>query len=283
MDLRQAIRVSINLKNVFFSCENFRQTGIFPDMAQYAFVLPVVTHHIRYHQCLENLQTILGYRFKNIQWLTRAMTHPSAVYNYGENPDQVRNSITNCGIRKPTYGAEGPTKPYEKKRGIVTLIKVMALLGSEEPKESPINYLERPEFLGDAVLGFICSTSLFFMFPELGEGALSMLRCALVSNAHLSVLAQKLKFNDYFVYVHAQDLARREDLNNALANCFEAVLGAMYMDGGLQVTREFLARTLFEDKELQNIWLNFPAHPLQGTLAQLFPLTNPFFSGKSRW
>ena len=77
-------------------------------------------------------------------------------------------------------------------------------------------------------------------------------------------IMQKLKFNDYFVYVHAQDLARREDLNNALANCFEAVLGAMYMDGGLQVTREFLARTLFEDQELQNIWLNFPAHPLQG-------------------
>jgi len=62
------------------------------------------------------------------------MTHPSAVYNYGENPDQVRNSLTNCGIRKPAYGAEGPTKPYERKRGIVTLIKVMALLGTNEPK-----------------------------------------------------------------------------------------------------------------------------------------------------
>ena len=55
----------------------------------------------------------------------------------------------------------------------------MSLLGSEEPKESPINYLERPEFLGDAVLGFVCSVSLFFLFPNLGEGALSMLRCAL--------------------------------------------------------------------------------------------------------
>jgi len=89
------------------------------------------------------------------------------------------------------------------------------------PKESPINYLERPEFLGDAVLGFICSVSLFHMFPHLGEGALSMLRCALVSNVHLSVLAQKLQLDKYFVYVHAQDLARKEDLNNALANCFE--------------------------------------------------------------
>ena len=73
------------------SCEAFRQTGIFPDMAQFAFVLPVVTHHIRYYQCLDSLQETLGYKFKNIQWLTRAMTHPSAVYNYGENPDQVRD------------------------------------------------------------------------------------------------------------------------------------------------------------------------------------------------
>ena len=55
-----------------------------------------------------------------------------------------------------------------------------------------------------------------------------MLRCALVSNAHLSVLAQKLNLADYFVYVHAQDLARSEDLNNALANCFEALLGKLH-------------------------------------------------------
>ena len=75
-----------------------------------------------YHKSLYNLQDIIGYKFKNIQWLNRAMTHPSAVYNYGENPDQIRNSLTNCGIRKPHYGVEG-TKPYEKKRGIVTLIK----------------------------------------------------------------------------------------------------------------------------------------------------------------
>ena len=47
------------------------------------------------------------------------------------------------------------------------------------------------------------------------------IRCALVSNVHLSVLAQKLQLDKYFVYVHAQDLARKEDLNNALANCFE--------------------------------------------------------------
>ena len=80
----------------------------------------------------------------------------------------------------------------------------------------------------------------------------------------MSVLAQKLSLSDYFVYVHAQDLARSEDLSNALANCFEALLGAMYMDGGLEVTRQFLARVLFDDPELRNVWLNFPKHPLQG-------------------
>ena len=132
------------------------------------------------------------------------MTHPSAVYNYGENPDHVRNSTTNCGIRKPIYGEEGPSRPYERKRGIVTLIKVMALLGTSEPKESPINYLERPEFLGDAVLGFVVSVSIFHLFPNLGEGALSMLRCALVCNVHLAALAQKLTLEDYFVYIHSQ-------------------------------------------------------------------------------
>ena len=61
----------------------------------------------------------------------------------------------------------------------------MALMGENAPTESPINYLERAEFLGDAVLGFCVTVSLFHMFPHLGEGGLSMLRCALVSNAHL--------------------------------------------------------------------------------------------------
>ncbi|CAG5111732.1 Oidioi.mRNA.OKI2018_I69.chr2.g6007.t2.cds [Oikopleura dioica] len=231
------------------SCENFRLTVFIPIF--------------RYIHSLDSLQTILGYRFKNLSWLTRAMTHPSAVYNYGENPDHVRNSTTNCGIRKPQYGEDGPSRPYERKRGIVTLIKVMALLGTSEPKESPINYLERPEFLGDAVLGFIVSVSIFHLFPHLGEGALSMLRCALVCNVHLAALAQKLTLEDYFVYIHSQDLAKREDLNNALANCFEAVLGAIYMDGGLEPVRHLLARVLFDDESLQRIWLNFPAHPLQ--------------------
>lgn len=111
----------------------------------------------------------------------------------GTNPDHARNSLTNCGIRQPEYGDRKIHYLNTRKRGINTLINIMSRFGRENETDSSITHNERLEFLGDAVVEFLTSIHLFFMFPDLEEGGLATYRAAIVQNQHLAVLA-KVKF-----------------------------------------------------------------------------------------
>lgn len=96
---------------------------------------------------------------------------------------------------------------------------------------SPHN--ERLEFLGDAVLGLVIGELLYRRFPELDEGALSRLRARLVSGEYLAGIAQKL---DLPVWVRLGPGERKGGgarRKNILAGVLEAVIGAVYLDGGL--------------------------------------------------
>jgi ribonuclease III len=77
--------------------------------------------------------------------------------------------------------------------GINTLINIMSLPGKKLETESNITHNERLEFLGDAVVEFVSSIHLFYMFPDLEEGGLATYRAAIVQNQHLALLA-KVKF-----------------------------------------------------------------------------------------
>ena len=74
--------------------------------------------------------------------------------------------------------------------GINTLINIMSRLGRKEETVSEINHYERLEFLGDAVVEFMSSIHLYYMFPSLEEGGLATYRAAIVQNQHLAILAK---------------------------------------------------------------------------------------------
>jgi ribonuclease-3 len=105
---------------------------------------------------------------------------------------------------------------------------------------------EKLEFLGDAVLGLLVAQSLYESFPDLEEGDLTRLRAALVSRRHLGNVAESLHLGDHL------RLGRGEERNGGrrktvlLANCFEAVLAALYLDAGLDTARAFVQRTVIE-------------------------------------
>ena len=71
------------------------------------------------------------------------------------------------------------------------------------------------------------------MFPDLEEGGLATYRAALVQNQHLSILAEVLGLEKYMLYAHGSDLCHDTELRHAMANCFEALMGAIYLDGGI--------------------------------------------------
>ncbi|XP_070708975.1 ribonuclease 3 isoform X1 [Pempheris klunzingeri] len=248
---------------VELSSQGFWKTGIRSDVCQHAMMLPVLTHHIRYHQCLMHLDKLIGYVFKERCLLQLAMTHPSHHLNFGMNPDHARNSLSNCGIRQPKYGDRKVHHMYMRKKGINTLINIMSRLGQDDPSPSRINHNERLEFLGDAVVEFLTSVHLYYLFPNLEEGGLATYRTAIVQNQHLAMLAKKLELDRFMLYAHGPDLCRESDLRHAMANCFEALIGAVYLEGGLEEARQLFGRLLFNGGDLREVWLHYPSHPLQ--------------------
>ncbi|CAH1953379.1 unnamed protein product [Acanthoscelides obtectus] len=249
---------------VAVSSEGFYRTGIMCDIIQHTMLIPVLVCHLRFHHSLYLLEDTVGYKFQNRSLLQLALTHPSYRENFGTNPDHARNSLTNCGIRQPEYGDRRIHYMNTRKRGINTLINIMSRFGKQQETESNITHNERLEFLGDAVVEFLSSIHLFYSFPDLEEGGLATYRAAIVQNQHLSVLARILKLDQYMLYAHGSDLCHDLELRHAMANCFEALMGSLFLDGGIEVADKVFSATFFEERpDLHEIWVNLPLHPLQ--------------------
>lgn len=99
---------------------------------------------------------------------------------------------------------------------------------------------ERLEFLGDAVLGFVAADMLYKRFPEMSEGELTRLRAALVRTESLAELARICHIGDYLIIGKGEENnGGRKRITN-LCRGFEAVVGALYLDQGLDAVREFI-------------------------------------------
>lgn len=133
---------------------------------------------------LSELETIIGYEFKDKNLLLTALTHPSF-------------SLQN----------QGPSKNYQ-----------------------------RLEFLGDAVLSFILTKKLFILYPEEREGELARYRAVLVQGSGLSNLARKIRLPEFIRLSEAEYRAGGYNKDSILEDVFEALIGALYLDGGIETT-----------------------------------------------
>lgn len=113
-----------------------------------------------------------------------------------------------------------------------------------ETKEK-ITSNERLEFLGDAVLEILVSEYLFHRFPEYPEGKLTLLRSSIVRTETLGTAAQKLNLGKYLRLSRGEEEHGGRTNESILANTYEAVTGALYLDQGLAIVKEFLEETLF--------------------------------------
>lgn len=103
---------------------------------------------------------------------------------------------------------------------------------------------ERLEFLGDSILGAIVANAAFHAYGDLNEGGLTRIKVALVSGSSLSKVAEGLGFADVIIFGQSERGTGRRGLHSALENVYEAIVAALYLDGGLQVAHDFVARTL---------------------------------------
>jgi ribonuclease III len=103
---------------------------------------------------------------------------------------------------------------------------------------------ERLEFLGDAVLGMLVSDHLLAAFPDWSEGQLSRGRARLVNSASLAAAARRLSLGQYLRLGRGEEKSGGREKPALLANAFEALVGAVYLDGGLVPARQFVSRAL---------------------------------------
>ena len=108
---------------------------------------------------------------------------------------------------------------------------------------------QRLEFLGDAVLAFCVSDMLYTMYPQLREGALTAKRALLVCERTLAQIAKNLDIGSALILGHGENLTGGRQKAAILADATEAIIAAMYVDGGLDSVKKLIEKHLFADEK----------------------------------
>ncbi len=127
---------------------------------------------------------------------------------------------------------------------------------------------QRLEFLGDAVLQLVITQRLYELFPNLPEGRLTKLRTRLVSREALQQHSRRLRLGEHLMMGKGEELSGGRERVSTLADAFEAVIGAIYLDGGFEAAQEFILRetgSMIDEVQLQPVELN-PKGQLQELL-----------------
>ena len=118
---------------------------------------------------------------------------------------------------------------------------------ANEAKNKGVVHNERLEFLGDAVLELATSTYLFERFPNRPEGELTKARASIVREATLSRRAAELKLGEYLLLGHGEASMGGGHRPSMLADAFEAVIGAIYLDRGWQTAYDYVLKQLHDE------------------------------------
>jgi len=145
---------------------------------------------------LRQFEKMIGYRFKDLDLLNSALTHPSYL-----NEKQIKDRA----------------------------------------------HYERLEFLGDAVLGLIVCGHIFKEFPHYNEGSLSDIKSHVVSEKHLSAISKRMGVGKYILLGAGEARSGGRRKISILANVFESIVGAIFLDGGFESARRYMLRVSRDD------------------------------------
>ncbi len=133
-----------------------------------------------------------------------------------------------------------------KNRALLRLALTHPSVTQEQGVKLP-NTNQRLEFLGDSVLSLVLTAELYCRHPEWEEGALTEARARLVNQRFLAGRARRLGLGPYLILSRSEEATGGRDRTSNLANTLEALIGAMYLDGGLEAVRAFVLRVFEPD------------------------------------
>lgn len=141
---------------------------------------------------------------------------------------------------------------FEKKIGYEFKDKNLitrALTHSSYANERRLGNNERLEFLGDSVLGLITAEYLFTSFKDRHEGSLTKLRASLVCEQSLFDISKKIELSKHILLGHGEEMSGGRERPSVVSDAFEAVLAAIYLDGGFESAKEHVLRFILPELE----------------------------------
>jgi ribonuclease-3 len=167
-------------------------------------------------------------------------------------PERTRGLLrTLFPFIKPRPAREPSLKAFEKTIGYrfrdISLLRLAlthkSSVGPDDKKGLLSN--ERLEFLGDAVLNCLVTEHLYILYPTKSEGQLSKVKSLVVSRKILGEIAQGFNMGEFLLFGYSEQKSGGSQRLSIMSNAFEAVLGAIYLDGGIKNSRDFLQTYLF--------------------------------------
>ena len=147
------------------------------------------------------------------------------------------NNISDINILEKSLGIE-----LKKKELLVNALTHRSYLNETKKEELTSN--ERMEFLGDSILSFWVASRIYQKFPSFPEGKLTFIKTHLVRTETLAKMAEKLQLGQFMLMSKGEELGGGRKNTLLLANCFEAVTGAIFLDGGIQTVSLFLEKQI---------------------------------------
>jgi ribonuclease-3 len=119
---------------------------------------------------------------------------------------------------------------------------------------------ERLEFLGDAVLEIVTSDFLFGNYPDMLEGELTKFRASIVCEPTLANFSNEIKLGEFIRLGKGEENSGGRFRASVLSDAVEALIGAIYLDGGLEAARQFILSTLLKDVEKRKLFIDSKTH-----------------------
>lgn len=125
---------------------------------------------------------------------------------------------------------------------------------ANEKHLSKLGCNERLEFLGDAVLEIVSSDFLFHRFPDMPEGDLTKTRASMVCEPTLAYCAEQIDLGSYLLLGKGEDATGGRTRNSVVSDAMEALIGAIYLDGGFTSAKEFILNFVLNDMEHKKLF-----------------------------
>jgi ribonuclease-3 len=202
------------------------------------------THGIDCAVLSDNSRTAFPLALNDQAWERRVAVHPEDAAEALRIIDSHRDVVE--GGRVVPFGSE--LEPLERRIGY--RFKDRGLLEHALTHRSRVHEdasggvfdNESMEFLGDSVLGFVIAAMLFREFPQHNEGQKSKLKASLVSAAALARLGERLNLGEFLILGRGEEKTGGRRKHAIIADCYEALIAAIYLDGGIEPAEQFIGR-----------------------------------------